>query len=197
MSERKKKKKIIYKIQAFLSVVFSVIFLFSCASGISDEEVRSLLADLVPRSQQFNEIFWGTGIKPEDESAVPLTTVTTAQYYKAAPDSPYKNIAEIKTAAEKVFSKDYLTSVYTVMFEGADDIEPRFAENEEGFLTTDICYDPYDFNTEIFTETAVVKETGADLIRTEVECMTNGEPGKMNISLRRQDGVWLIDSPTY
>ena len=103
----------------------------------------------------------------------------------------------MKNAAEKVFSRDYLSSVYTVMFEGANDIEPRFADNKDGLLTIDICYDSYDFKTEIFTETAVVKEIGADLVRCEVECKINGEPDKMNISLRRQDGVWLIDSPTY
>lgn len=185
------------KASMIILILISVIFLFSCASGISDEEVRTILTDLVPRSQQLNDIFWGSGIKPEDEDAVPLITVTTAQYYTVAEDSPYKSVGDIKAAAEKVFSKDYLNSVYTVMFEGSSDIDPRFADNEEGLLTIDICYNSYDFTTEIFPETAVVKETGADLIRAEVSCKTNGEPGKMNISLRRQDGVWLIDSPTY
>lgn len=131
-------------------IAISVIFLFSCASGISDEEVRVILTDLVPRSQQFNDIFWGSGIKPEDEDAVPLITVTTAQYYTVSDQSPYKNISEIKAAAEKVFSRDYLNSVYIVMFEGSDDIEPKFADNEEGLLTIDICYNSYDFKTEIF-----------------------------------------------
>lgn len=197
MSERKVNAEIMRKILTVILILITVSFIFSCASGISDEEVRVILADLVPRSQQLNDIFWGNGIKPEDEDAVPLITVTTAQYYTVAEESPYKNVGDIKNAAEKVFSKDYLNSVYTVMFEGSSDIEPRFADNEEGLLTIDICYKSYDFKTEIFPETAVVKETGADLIRAEVECKTNGEPGKMNISLRRQDGVWLIDSPTY
>lgn len=197
MIERKFNAEIMRKAITVILIAISVIFLFSCASGISDEEVRVILTDLVPRSQQFNDIFWGSGIKPEDEDAVPLITVTTAQYYTVSDQSPYKNISEIKAAAEKVFSRDYLNSVYIVMFEGSDDIEPKFADNEEGLLTIDICYNSYDFKTEIFPETAVVKETGADLIRAEVDCKTNGEPGKMNISLRRQDGVWLIDSPTY
>ncbi|MHB1153833.1 MAG: hypothetical protein ACYCWE_18940 [Eubacteriales bacterium] len=185
------------KALAIILIVISVVFLYSCASDISDEEVRVILTDLVPRSQQLNDIFWGDGIKPEDEDAVPLITVTTAQYYTVAEKSPYKSIRDMKEAAEKVFSRDYLNSVYTVMFEGSSDIQPRFAENDEGLLTIDISYNSYDFKTEIFPETAVVKETGADLIRAEVSCKTNGEPGKMNISLRRQDGVWLIDSPTY
>jgi hypothetical protein len=178
-------------------IAVSAIFLFSCASGISDEEVRVILKELVPRSQQLNDIFWGNGIKPEDEDAVPLITVTAAQYYTVSEESPYKSVGDIKAAAEKVFSGDYLISVYTVMFEGSSDIEPRFADNEKGLLTIDICYNSYDFKTEIFPETAIVKETGADLIRAEVDCKINGEPDKMNISLRRQDGVWLIDSPTY
>ena len=84
MIERKINPKMLYKAFMIISIIFSVIFLFSCASGISDEEVRVILTDLVPRSQQLNEIFWGNGIKPEDEEAVPLITVTTAQYYTVA-----------------------------------------------------------------------------------------------------------------
>lgn len=178
-------------------LVFASLFLFACSSEISDEEVRVILLNLVPRSQQLNGIFWGNGIKLEDEEAVPMVTVTTAQYYRTTQNSPFKSTGDIKAAAEKVFSRDYLQSVYTIMFEGSGDISPRFADNEDGQLTMDICFKVYDLNTEIFPETAVVKETGAGLIRAEVDCKTKGTPGKMNILLRQQDGVWLIDSPTY
>jgi homoserine dehydrogenase len=126
-----------------------------------------------------------------------MNTVTTAQYYPVADDCLYKSVADIKTAAVKVLSADYLASVYTMLFEGTGDIEPRFADNKDGLLTVDICYNTYDFNTEIFPQTAVIKESGAGLIRAEVDCKTDGEPDKMNITLRQQDGVWLIDSPTY
>lgn len=51
-------------------LVFASLFLFACSSEISDEEVRVILLNLVPRSQQLNDIFWGNGIKLEDEEAV-------------------------------------------------------------------------------------------------------------------------------
>ncbi|MDD4772094.1 MAG: hypothetical protein PHZ09_00620 [Eubacteriales bacterium] len=185
------------KLLTLLLIMVSAFFMFSCTEGITDEEVRVILADLVPRSQQLNEIFWGSAIKTEDKDAVPLKSVTSAQYYDAASDSPYKNTGELKAAAEKVFSLDYLNSVYTVMFEGHGDIEPRFADNKQGMLMIDICYMPYEFKTEILTETAVVKERGAGLVRAEVDCITDGKPDKMYITLRLQDDIWLIDSPTY
>lgn len=175
----------------------SVLVLSSCASTMSNEEARTILADLAPRSQQLNKVFWGDGIKPQNKDAVPMNTVTTAQYYPVADDSPYKSVADIKTAAGEVFSQDYLASVYTMLFEGTGDIEPRFVDNKDGLLTVDICYKTYNFNTEIFPETAVIKESGAGLIRAEVDIKTGNVPDKMNITLRQQQGIWLIDSPTY
>jgi len=181
-----------------ISCIFTSVF-FSCASRMSDSEARVILADLIPLSQELNRVFWGDGIQLENEDAIALDTVTTAQYYPVSDDCPYRCVADMKAAAEKVFSLDYLESVYTMLFLGLDEagIEPRFADNDDGLLTVDICFETYSFNTEIYPETAVVKESGAGLINIEVGCMTGGELGKMNITLRQQNGEWRIDSPTY
>jgi hypothetical protein len=180
-----------------LSLMICAVILSGCSGGMTDQEARDILAELVPRSQELNEVFWGDAIKTANDDAVPLSTVTTAQYYPVADDSPYRSVGDIKAAAEKVFSADYLSSVYTMLFTGTDDVEPRYKDDEDGHLVSDITFEPYDLNTEIFPETAVIKETGAGIVRVEVECITAGKPGRMNIMLREQDGVWLIDSPTY
>lgn len=180
----------------FFAVIIIAVPLLSCASKMSDAEARSILADLIPRSQQLNAIFWGSAAVPE--GIEPMSTVTTAQYYPVAEGFPYKTVDELKAAAGQVFSAEYLAPIYTVMFDGVDQYTPpRFKDGNGGELTVDICFDSYEFSTEIYPETAVVTEKGSGLVVAEVDCSVGGRPDKMNVTLRLQDGIWLLDSPTY
>jgi len=189
------------KLFIILLSVLLIFSLFSCASDMSDEEARSILSDLVPKSQELNEIFWGEGLKLEDENAEPVLSVSAAQYYRVSGDNAYTKISDIKAAAEQVFSADYLESIYTMLFDGINDenytVEPRFKDNNDGWLTIDITFSTYELNTEILTETARVVKRGDGIINVEVDCIVNGKNDSMIITLREQNGVWLIDSPTY
>lgn len=189
------------KAARLLIFLLTAVMLCSCASKMSDEEARAILSELVPRSQELNAAFWGDALKPSDENASPLTTVSSAQYYPVAADAPYQSVAQLKAAAEAVFSSDYLEDVYVTAFDGieTDDykVEPRFKDDENGVLAVDITYTSYDFTTVIRPEIAHIVQRGDGVIIAEVQCVHVGGEDTMKITLRLQDGNWLIDSPTY
>ena len=170
--------------------------LFSCSSKMSDEEAVTILSELIPRSYEMNRVFWGNEIQLEDAEAEPLSTVTAAQYYPVDPNGKYTTIDAIKAEAETIFTAEYLATVYAMAFEGTEDFEPRFKE-ENGRLCMDITYQPYDFTTEIDIESAHVIKTGMGTVQAELNCTTNGKQGKMTVTICENDGQWYLDSPTY
>ena len=185
------------------TVVFAVVLLasFSCAEKMSDEEARTILAELVPLSQELNETFWGDFLPLANPDATPLESVSGGQYYPVADDAKYRTVADLKTAAEAVFTADYLAGVYSMAFEGTGSNEnriyPRFSEDENGVLAINITHKIFDFKTEVKPETARVTERGSGYIRCTVDTLYDGEPREMRITLRNQNGTWLLDSPTY
>ena len=69
---------------------------------ISEEQALAVLQDLVPRSYEINVIFFGEGL-PAKESAGAGTS-DGAIYYPVSDDCGYQSTAEIKRAAEKIYS---------------------------------------------------------------------------------------------
>lgn len=198
-------KKIFFLV---LALVLTSSCFSSCAADMSDAEAADILAGLVPLSQELNAVFWGDGLPLEDENAEPVQTVSGPQYYPVSQDSPYKTINEIKAAAEQVFSADYLADIYVMAFDGyeydgGDDgtvytFNPRFKDNDDGVLCVDIANElSYNLDNEIKTETAKITDRGSGIIEVSVKCVRDGEESDMKITLKEQDGVWLLDSPTY
>lgn len=213
------------KVFAFLTLVLSICIIMSissCASNMTDDEARKILEELVPLSQNLNDIFWGEGL-PVEDSEDTVDSVKADQYRPVTDAAEYKSVEEIKDAAEKVFSSDYLVnSVYPTVFGeynkddmtkddiqkddgyvydasdlGLNTIYPRYKQERDGILYRNVSREPYELNTEIRTDTAVVKKRANNLIICEVECVCSGVTSKMDITLRYQDGVWLLDGPTY
>lgn len=216
-------KRLRHKLIVFSSLLLICVVstMFSCASRMTDDEARSILGQLVPLSQELNDVFWGEGLSV-DLSEELVDSVTADQYRPVTADAKYQSIQEIKDAAEKVFSSEYLESVYAVAFGEYDademtknDIQkgdgiyydandlilntiyPRYKQERDGILCRNISQKPYELNTEVFTDTAVVKKRANNLIVCEVKCICSGVESTMNIALRCQDGVWLLDGPTY
>lgn len=193
-------------------------FLTGCASSMKNEEARAILSELVPKSQEVNEILWGEGLPLDDESNGALSTVKGAQYRPVAADCGYTSIEQIKEKASSVYSEDYLKQVYATAFGeyetdeedkaeeetgkntaeslGLNKLYARYIE-EKGVLYEDITYTKYTLSTVIYPETAVVTDEGIGIIECRVDCLVGGEKNTMKITLREQDGRWLLDSPTY
>ena len=221
-TDKKKKTELMVFFSSIITVIcctfiFPVVF-SSCASRMTDEDAQKILMELVPKSEELNKIFWGEGLPVEDETNEALNSVTSAQYRAVAQDSEYKSIEDIKKAAESVFSSDYLNQIYAAAFGeyedqtqktedeetgtvNADDLglntlNARYIE-EKGVLYKDITYSEYTLSTEIDETSAKVVKSGVGIIICRVDCTVAGEKKTMEIALRNENDIWLIDSPTY
>lgn len=124
-------------------------------------------------------------------------------------DAPYSSIQEIKAAAEKVFSEEYLELIYSAAFDGVAFVEgatsgvrsARFIE-QGGLLRQSNEIEPrltarriYDLST-----MKIVRPSSAKRVNISVDTHLEGETDilKVNIVLvLGEDGEWYLDSPTY
>ncbi len=131
-------------------------------------------------------------------------------------DCPYQSVDQIKEAAEKVYSANYLESIYTIMFDGmvvgSDMIYARYSPDESGntdFLLKSNLFDPY-FTTQTeydLQSMKIVMPSRADFVNVEIEATgpylnletleTETRTYQKVLKFVLQDGAWRLDTPTY
>lgn len=177
-----------------------IILLFSAAScasfsELTDEDARAILSDLIPKSEELNEIYWGKGLPASEDSE----GFDTMQYYvEVSPDSKYQTIAQLVTATEAVFSEEFCKLIFELGFYGSDDISPRYGESENGVLQVNVSDKGYTLQTKLFPENAVIVRGFGDEVIVKVPATFGGEPYEdIELHLVKENGVWLLNSPTY
>lgn len=210
-------KKIIV---ALLALVILTVSLVSCSGKPPAlNEVKDELVALVEASYEINDIFFGEGLatyerggKFDKEHHLYDENDTEYAYYEyVTEDSEYVFAEQIKWAAQKVYTADYLKGVYTMAFDGyADENTGEVATarylDANGWL---VKYafgetDPfnilpgkrvYDFDT-----MKIVKPSTAKYLNVAIDSHLEGEESEiLRITLRfklTEDG-WRLDSPSY
>ena len=130
-------------------------------------------------------------------------------------DSEYVSIAEIKAAAEKVYSKGYLEqAVYVALFTGAvasddlslDSLSARYIEYAADGLGTVLMqsntYEPLITETRVFdfSTATMVRPSNKKIVSISIESYLPSAPEKritVTLTLAKQDGEWFLDSGTY
>ena len=129
-------------------------------------------------------------------------------------ESKYQSIEQIKEAAEKVYSMDYLESLYEYQFDGTviksgetlTSSTARYMEyeDEDGIITLMVSntYDPlvtekriYDYST-----AKIIRPKRKDFVTISIDSYLESKPDeRLNVKLTMilQDGVWMLDSGTY
>ncbi len=155
----------------------------------------------------------GIYLLPSDYTEPKVEYVYTADdpsgYDVVCVDAPYTSIDELKAAAKKVFSAEYLELIYSAAFDGIAFVEgatsgvrsARFIE-KDGLLRQANDIEPrlqsqriYDFST-----MKIVRPSNAKRVNISVETHLEGDAEilKVNIVLvLGEDGQWYLDSPTY
>ena len=79
---------------------------------------------------------------------------------------------------------------------GLERLDGRYAE-KDGVLCVDITNPGFGFDTKIDPDSARVIKRGAGIIVCEADCVCGGESGTIRLTLKEQNGVWLLDGPVY
>ncbi len=194
-----------------LLMIFTSIFTFSsCASEPPLlEDVKAEFTALIEASVEINEFLFGAGLpvyEREDEANAELYANLSSQYAKyeyVSPESKYITIEDMKKAAEKVYTAEYLSSVYMMAFDGyADEISgvtvARYLDSE-GWLFRSMSYEPliegkrtFDFDT-----MKMVKPSNGEYVNIEIESELGGEVLTMTLAFSKTENGWRLDTPTY
>ncbi len=149
--------------------------------------------------------------EPKHESYYDDTDPRGYEYVRA--DSKYLSISQMKEAAARVYSAQYLESIYETLFVGTvgvtdsvSGLSARYLEYaaEDGTVSlmesTEI--EPYITETRQFdfSTAKIVKPANAKFVTVSVESYLPSAPDHrltVKIGMILQDGVWMLDSATY
>ena len=210
-------KKIVVTVLTVLMLISLVPTVSGCASVPAVEEIYDRVVFLVEESYELNALFYGCGLPvwEEDSEYVEFMHLyyglNSAQSYEMiTQNAKFYSVDEIKKAAEKVYSKDYLNDVlYKTAFDGYA-IEDgaggavvgvsRYYENEGYFWQAKnhkVFYTAmriYDYST------MQVHALGrGDACVVTMDSWLEDTPEKVEnveIPLVLQDGKWFLDNFT-
>lgn len=153
---------------------------------------------------------------PEYREEEPELTYTTSdpEYYDYVRfDNKYGTTEEIKLAAEKVYAKDFLNSVYDSMFTGIaiggtnGMLYARYMDYTDsegrGFLMKVNTYEGVSVARTYLLETMRMSEkrkSNAKDVFVDIDTFVPGKESEivtLTVALTLQDGLWYLNSPTY
>lgn len=189
--------KAMRKLSLFALFLVISVLLSSCGGSMSDAEARQILSELIPKAEYFNDVFWGKGLPAEEGAVFDESKKAVRQYYDVAADCPYRTMDELKAAAAEVYSREYMDIITETMLEGTEDFFPRYDE-VNGVLRVDIAYQGYNLRSKLYPDRATVARSAMNLLEVLIPCDFDGEPAEdYRVTLVREAGKWLLDSPTY
>ena len=176
--------------------------------ALNDGQAAQILTELMPDSMELMHVFYGEGLRPVEGEE--KREGGGMQYVPVEAGQKFSSIAEMKAAAEKIYSPSYCRELFVLMFDGyeapretteeeiiTDYIDPRYKE-EDGKLMIDLQYEAFTVVTEPDPAGAKVVSGNDTRVTAELPYRIGGEEkGKMRVSLALSDGKWLLDGPTY
>ena len=209
------------KIICAVLILTSVLCFASCSATPPDlDEFKDEFISLVEASYEINEIFFGEGLPTYErggeydrEYNLYAGQGDEFSYYEyVAQESGYYFTDQIKWNAEKVYTKEYLSGVYTMGFDG-------YADENTGAVTTARYLDangilmryafgendPFDHldgkkRRFDFESMEVVKPYSPSYINVAIDSYLEGEESDtLNITLhfKKTSEGWRLDAPTY
>ncbi len=224
-----KKSKSVPKGRRRILPAFLAVLLLSCmltaAEGCSKpkhsaEEMRTVLEDLLPKSGELNEIYFGKGLPTNrDENAVQAfydsfdTDIAAISYTPVDPASGYETVEDIKAATLAVFTEEYAQVLFDRAFTGISDVFDEGTATEhrttavyalyleqDGYLTKRVNMEndaiplgrTYDLGS-----LEVLRENGTG-VQVRLKSFYQGNPSvDVEIWLKETENGWRLDSPTY
>ena len=202
-------KKSIFSIVLVLLIV--VLGMSSCSgSAPKIDEVRDRIVYLIEGSKEINILFFGSGLPIyrrdgliETELGVYYDDEYTA-YNKVMENTRFKSIDDMKKAAERVYSENYLDAIYETAFEGymtgSSSAYMRFLETSD-WMYQSISATDFDLSERIYDYSSmkIVKPSNGEYLNITIDTYTlrNKKVKTITLSFIYERGNWYLDSPTY
>lgn len=194
------------KITITLLIAILIFSLISCSGGPADEVLLARFSELIPAATEINDIFFGEGLptysREEYSEAYEMTAGADPDYDFITTEAKYQSVAEIKEAAEAVYTNGYLASIYTLIFEGFYDegighIAALYIEDGNGFAKHNKTEPQISESRAYDLASAKVLMKNDKYATIEVDTTLADKSESVRIRMMNQDGTWLLDDPTY
>ncbi len=199
------KKRKIVRFACLLLTLACIFSLFSCGADLSDEDAKDRAAELLQKSVLINRIYFGSGI-PADP-----TVIGDAAYKKADPAfleaHGFQSVEQLKKKTLEVYTsycaEDIFFNIFTAVV-GVSDSRARYRD-DSGTLYVDTKAEVlYADRVEFDTDSIRITKSKKNVIYFTVDMTVyNADESKsqtlsaQSFSLREENGVWLLDTPTY
>ncbi|MBO7404348.1 MAG: hypothetical protein J6V24_05240 [Clostridia bacterium] len=209
-------------------LALAVLLLIPLITGITGcsrakhtpDELRPILADLLPRAAEINEIYFGAGLPTtRDVDTVRAfydtfdTDVESISYTPVDPVCGYETVDDIKAATLEVFSPEYAAFLFDRAFNGISDLFDEGLETEHrttavyamyieesGYLTkrVNLLDDAIPLGRTYDLDSITVLRENESGVEVRLKSFFNGEPS-VDVDLWLVEGAdgWRLDSPTY
>lgn len=201
--------------KSFISIVLVLLIVvlgMSSCSGSAPkiDEVRDRIVYLIEGSKEINILFFGSGLPIyrrdgliETELGVYYDDEYTA-YNKVMENTRFKSIDDMKKAAERVYSENYLDAIYETAFEGymtgSSSAYMRFLETSD-WMYQSISATDFDLSERIFDYSSmeIVKPSNGEYMNVTIDSysLRDKKVKTITLSFIYERGNWYLDSPTY
>jgi len=200
-----------------------LVLLPGCAGNksfsVTEEEVKEILEDLLPASEELNQIYFGEGLPISEDEALIKAFYDTFEgglkmtnYLPVDPACGYTSVADIKEKTLAVFTEDYGAYLFERAFSGISAIIDEGSENEykesvshamylerSGILTArrNLAEEAIQLGRQYHLEALTLLEEGENYILVSVPSELNGREADVELKLVKTEEGWRLDSPTY
>ncbi|MBQ7930060.1 MAG: hypothetical protein IJ334_03485 [Clostridia bacterium] len=197
-----------------------LLTLTSCGGGVhTEEEIRTVLDELLPKSFELNEIYFGEGLPMSNDKAMVEqfygmfdSDVEAINYHPVDVSCGYTTETDIREATLEVFTADYAEYLFGRAFSG---ISATFNEGEEQEYTSTAVYAMYIEQDGILTvrinldEEAIplgrmydldgmeLTENEENFVIAKIPTEMDGRALDVELRLVKTPDGWRLDSPTY
>lgn len=187
------------------------LLLTSCSSKAPElYEVKDRFVYLIEQSRELNVLFFGKGLPvyKRDNALAARRGIyyndDLAAYDAVRENSKYASVADIKEAAEKIYSSKYLEQIYESAIDGVVTGEGaaylRFYENED-WLYQSVNATDFSLSERIYDYSSmkIMDISDAQNVTVTIDSYTLSDPRvrEVKLSFVYENGNWYLDSPTY
>ncbi len=193
----------------FFTIFASIILIAIIAIGMTgcgpeEQEAKALVKDLVSRSLELNDIYFGkNGLKYRDSGN------SNDVYMPVLETEKYVLKSKLLEATRSVFSSDYASSIIDMAFKGvqseinSNSVQSRFmVMGDDDWLYVNKNYEYiYETATEYDFDTIVITYTSSKFIEATINGKYMTEDGikdtVVSVTLVCEDDQWRLNSATY
>ncbi|WP_028549002.1 hypothetical protein [Paenibacillus sp. UNC451MF] len=163
----------------------------STNANLTNNEVKDILNRLIPKAEGIYGIFNGTGSFKVDVTK----TIPGEAGYALVIDQNFKSVADLKKAAEEVFTKDRAQKVFYSRYLTPDPGSRPLYKDYEGELYVDNQNGGHGWATKFLIDTAKIKTQKDHVVEIALDTTVLDDPyGALIIKIEYVNGKWLMSS---